>query len=135
MKTVKSDQEMTIRQMCEAFEVTARALRFYETKELLAPRRDGQRRFYGPRDRARLTLILRGKRYGLALEDIRRLLGLYSPDDRGLRQLHAARDVALARRAALVAERADIEAKISELDALIAQGEDWIAEAKAVRAA
>ena len=133
--TVKGDKELTIRQMCEAFEVTARALRFYETKELLSPRRDGQRRFYGPRDRARLTLILRGKRYGLSLEDIRRLLELYSPADRGLEQLRAARDVARARRAALVAERDEVVAKIAELDALIAQGEGWIAEAEAARAA
>lgn len=135
MSTVKSDQEMTIRHMCEAFDVTARALRFYETKEMLSPRRDRQRRFYGPRDRARLTLILRGKRFGLALEDIRRLLDLYSPADRGLEQMRAAREVARTRMAALVAERAEIEAKIAELGALIDQGDGWIAKAEAVRAA
>ncbi len=129
MTTVKSDQEMTIRQMCQAYGVTARALRFYEAKEMLAPRRDGQRRFYGARDRARLTLILRGKRYGLALEDIRRLLDLYSPADRGVAQLRAAHAVARERLAALTAERAEIERKIAELNALIAQGDQWIADA------
>jgi DNA-binding transcriptional MerR regulator len=135
MTTVQSDQEMTIRQMCDRFGVTARALRFYESKEMLSPRRDGQRRFYGARDRARLTLILRGKRYGLALEDIRRLLDLYSADDRGLAQLRAAREVAVVRRAALEAERAELDAKLVELGELIASGDAWIAEAEAARAA
>jgi len=129
MTTVNSDLEMTIRQMCEAFGVTARALCFYESREMLSPRRDGQRRFYGARDRARLTLILRGKRFGLALEDIRRLLDLYSPADRGLSQLQAARAVAVVRLDALLLERSEIEAKIAELRALIAQGDQWIAEA------
>jgi DNA-binding transcriptional MerR regulator len=135
MTTVQSDQEMTIRQMCDRFGVTARALRFYESKEMLSPRRDGQRRFYGARDRARLTLILRGKRYGLALEDIRRLLDLYSADDRGLAQLRAVREVAVVRRAALEAERAELDAKLVELGELIASGDAWIAEAEAARAA
>jgi DNA-binding transcriptional MerR regulator len=135
MTTVNSEQEMTIRQMCDAFGVTARALRFYEARELLSPRRDGQRRFYGARDRVRLTLILRGKRYGLALEDIRRLLDLYSPADRGLAQLRAAHDVATARMAALVTERAELDVKITELKLLIAQGDGWIEQAEAARAA
>ena len=70
-----TDELMTIRQMCDAFEVTARTLRFYEAKELIAPIREGQKRLFTKRDRARLKLILRGKRFGFSLEEIRQLLG------------------------------------------------------------
>ena len=62
---------MTIRQMCDAFDVTPRTLRFYEAKELLFPIREGQKRLFTKRDRARLKLILRGKRFGFSLEEIR----------------------------------------------------------------
>ena len=58
---------MTIRQMCDLFGVTARTLRFYEAKELLAPVREGQKRLFTKRDRARLKLILRGKRFGFSI--------------------------------------------------------------------
>ena len=63
-----TEQTMTIREMCDEFEVTPRTLRFYEAKELLFPRRDGQKRLFSRRDRARLKLILRGKRFGFSLE-------------------------------------------------------------------
>ncbi|MCG6903373.1 MAG: MerR family transcriptional regulator, partial [Rhodobacter sp.] len=62
---------MTIREMCAEFEVTPRTLRFYESKELLSPIREGQRRLFTKRDRGRLKLILRGKRFGFSLEEIR----------------------------------------------------------------
>mgnify|MGYP003631215596 CR=1 FL=1 len=68
---------MTIRQMCDAFDVTPRTLRFYEAKELIFPIREGQKRLFTKRDRARLKLILRGKRFGFSLEEIRQLLDLY----------------------------------------------------------
>ena len=70
------DTTMTIREMCDLFEVTPRTLRFYEQKELLFPLRDGQKRLFTRRDRARLKRILRGKRFGFSLEDIRQLLEL-----------------------------------------------------------
>ena len=60
-------ETLTISQMCQQFSVTPRALRFYEDKELLAPARKGTQRLYSARDRARLTLILRGKRFGFSL--------------------------------------------------------------------
>ncbi|KMW59751.1 putative transcriptional regulator LiuR of leucine degradation pathway, MerR family [Candidatus Rhodobacter oscarellae] len=78
---------MTIREMCEAFEVTPRTLRFYEAKELISPLREGQRRLFTNRDRARLKLILRGKRFGFSLEEIRQLLDLYSIEDQQQTQL------------------------------------------------
>ena len=72
-----TEDSMTIRDMCAKFDVTPRTLRFYEQKELLFPIRDGQRRLFTKRDRARLQLILRGKRFGFSLEEIRQLLDLY----------------------------------------------------------
>ena len=67
-------ETLNIREMCEAFDVTPRTLRFYEAKELLFPVREGQKRLFTKRDRARLKLILRGKRFGFSLEEIRQLL-------------------------------------------------------------
>ena len=84
-----TDDLMTIREMCDAFDVTPRTLRFYEAKELLSPIREGQKRLYTQRCRARLTLILRGKRFGFCLEDIRQLLDLYDIGDQQATQLAA----------------------------------------------
>merc|ERR1711916_308926 len=89
-----SDQLLTIREMCDAFDVTARTLRFYEAKELLFPIREGQKRLFTKRDRARLKLILRGKRFGFSLEEMRQLLDLYDLGDQQNTQLKAAYDVA-----------------------------------------
>lgn len=75
------EELMTIREMCDAFDVTPRTLRFYESRELIFPERRGQRRLYDRRDRARLTLILRGKRFGFSLEQIRQLLEFYEPGE------------------------------------------------------
>lgn len=83
----QTKEVMTIREMCDAFDVTPRTLRFYEAKELLYPIREGQRRLFTRRDRARLTLILKGKKFGFSLEEIRQLLDLYSEDDSGQQQL------------------------------------------------
>lgn len=75
------NDQMTIREMCDLFDVTPRTLRFYEAKELIAPIRDGQKRLYTKRDRARLKLILRGKKFGFSLEEIRQLLEMYYMQD------------------------------------------------------
>ncbi|NCX83726.1 MAG: MerR family transcriptional regulator, partial [Rhodobacteraceae bacterium] len=77
---MQNDQK-TIREMCDLFDVTPRTLRFYEAKELIAPIRDGQKRLYTKRDRARLKLILRGKKFGFSLEEIRQLLEMYYMQD------------------------------------------------------
>jgi len=82
--TMTDDDLMTIRQMCDAFNVTARTLRFYEAKELISPIRQGQKRLFTKRDRARLKLILRGKKFGFSLEDIRQLLEMYYMEDLSL---------------------------------------------------
>ncbi len=106
---------MTIRQMCDAFEVTPRTIRFYEAKELLFPIRDGQKRLFTRRDRARLKLILRGKRFGFSLEEIRQLLELYHAGDGQRKQL--ARTIELARQHldGMHRQRTEMETAIGEL--------------------
>jgi DNA-binding transcriptional MerR regulator len=110
-----TDQTMTIRQMCEHFDVTPRTLRFYEAKELLFPQREGQKRLYGKRDRARLKLILRGKRFGFSLEEIRQLLDLYYMDDSQETQLRETYVLAQKHLADMQAQRAELDEAIAEL--------------------
>ena len=72
-----SDTRLSFKEMCAKFDVTPRTLRYYEYIELLMPEREGRSRFYGPREVARMTLILRGRKWGFALEDIRQWLLIY----------------------------------------------------------
>jgi DNA-binding transcriptional MerR regulator len=106
---------MTIREMCDAYEVTPRTLRFYEAKELLAPIRQGQKRLFTRRDRARLTLILRGKRYGFPLEQIRQLLDLYSVGDQQHSQMVRTHELASRRLADMIQQRDELDAAIGDL--------------------
>ncbi len=106
---------MTIRQMCDAFDVTPRTLRFYESKELLFPVRDGQRRLFTRRDRARLKLILRGKRFGFSLEEIRQLLDLYYVDDSQRTQLNQTLSIAQDRLTYMERQRAELDEAIDDL--------------------
>lgn len=106
---------MTIREMCEAFEVTPRTLRFYESKELLFPVRQGTKRLFTKRDRARLKLILRGKRFGVSLEEIRQILDLYDMDDTQLTQLSRAYDIAEDRLEAMKSQREELTEAIDDL--------------------
>lgn len=78
-----SEERLDFKEMCARFEVTPRTLRHYEYIELLAPEREGRARFYLPRDVARMTLILRGRRFGFSLEEIRQWLELYDKDPGG----------------------------------------------------
>lgn len=75
-----SDDRLSFKQMCAAFDVTPRTLRYYEYIELLKPDREGRSRFYGPRERARMKLILRGRKFGFQLEDIRQWLLIYEKE-------------------------------------------------------
>ena len=108
-------ETMTIREMCDAFDVTPRTLRFYESKELLFPIRDGQKRLFTRRDRARLKLILRGKRFGFSLEEIRQLLELYHVGDQQETQLKRTLEVAQTRLEDLEQRRTELDAAISEM--------------------
>jgi DNA-binding transcriptional MerR regulator len=106
---------MTIREMCTAFDVTPRTLRFYEAKELLSPIRQGTRRLFTKTDRARLTLILRGKRFGFSLEDIRQLLDMYNRDGSNEAQLLRTHELGQDRLKQMQAQRAELDTAIAEL--------------------
>lgn len=74
------DIRLSFKDMCTKFDVTPRTLRYYEYIELLSPEKEGRARFYGPRELARMTLILRGRRFGFSLEDIRQWLLIYEKE-------------------------------------------------------
>ena len=97
------------------FDVTPRAIRFYEDQGLLAPRREGQRRIYTARDRTRLKLTLRGKRLGLTLAEIRELIDMYEPGRDERPQLERFRDVLETHRKSLLQQRTDLEAQLAEI--------------------
>lgn len=130
-----SEDTLTIREMCDAFDVTPRTLRFYEAKELLFPIREGQRRLFTKRDRARLKLILRGKRFGFSLEEIRQLLDLYHADDQQLVQLTRTYEVACERLADMERQRDELNTAIDELRDQLRWGEKMIASMKSQAAA
>lgn len=119
-----TEETMTIREMCDAYSVTPRTLRFYEAKELLFPIREGQKRLFTKRDRARLKLILRGKRFGFSLEDIRQLLDLYHMGDQQLTQLSQTYDIARDRLADMELQREELNDAIDELK----QQMEWCAK-------
>ena len=109
--------EFSISDLAREFDVTPRAIRFYEDQGLLSPRRDGQRRIYTPRDRTRLKLTLRGKRLGLSLSEIRELIDMYEPGRDERPQLERFLAVLDSHKASLSQQRADIEAQLTELEA------------------
>lgn len=117
-----TDELMTIREMCDAYGVTARTLRFYEAKELLSPIREGQKRLFTKRDRARLKLILRGKRFGFSLEEIRQLLDLYDTGDQQYTQMRETRTLAAERLRAMENQREELDQAIAELREQM----DWV---------
>jgi DNA-binding transcriptional MerR regulator len=122
------ERTYTIRQLCVEFTVTARALRFYEDKGLLSPKRDGMNRVYGYRDRARLTLILRGKRVGLSLAEIREILDLYNAEDGGAVQNARSLKKFRERIVAFEAQREDITLHLEELRHACARLEEFLAK-------
>jgi DNA-binding transcriptional MerR regulator len=111
----RPERTFTIRQLCVEFKVTPRALRFYEDKGLLTPARDGLNRVYSHRDRARLTLILRGKRVGLSLSEIREILDLYRVEDAHVSQCAKSLRKFRERIIAFESQREDIDIALSEL--------------------
>ena len=115
-----SQASFTIGQMCADFGVTARALRFYEDERLLAPERRGTQRLYSARDRARLAWILRGRRVGLSLADIKELLDLYDLGDNRRTQRLATIERCSEQLENLKRQRVDIDATIAELETFIA---------------
>ena len=119
-----TDDLMTIRQMCDAFDVTPRTLRFYEAKELIFPKRDGTKRLFNRRDRVRLKLILRGKRFGFSLEDIRQLLDMYDLDGSEQTQFLRTYAVAQERLIQMEQQRDELIEAIAELKTELAENAD-----------
>ena len=122
-----TDPLMTIREMCDTFEVTPRTLRFYESKELLSPIREGQKRLFTKRDRARLKLILRGKRFGFSLEEIRQMLDLYELGDQQQTQFRRTYDLGIKHLKEMERQRDELVETITELREQLKWGENIIA--------
>jgi DNA-binding transcriptional MerR regulator len=118
----------TISELAEEFGITPRAIRFYEDEELIKPSRHGQSRIYSSRDRVRLALILRGKRVGFSLTEIKEMLDLYDINDGQATQLAYSVKKFSERISALERQRADIEQALEELRAGRARLEVILAE-------
>ena len=110
------ETKLTFKEMCDQFDVTPRTLRYYEYIELLAPEKDGRNRFYGSREVARMTLIMRGRRWGFSLEELRQWLQMY--EKLGSRkQMEVLVEASERRLEALMHERAQLDQAIDELRA------------------
>ncbi|MBR3369963.1 MAG: MerR family DNA-binding transcriptional regulator [Rhodobacteraceae bacterium] len=112
-----SDVRLGFKQMCAKFEVTPRTLRYYEYIELLSPEKEGRNRFYTPREVARMTLIMRGRRFGFSLEEIRQWLEIYEHSGTHT-QLSAWLDMADRQLVALKTQSAELDRTIHELHKL-----------------
>lgn len=110
-----------IAELAREFNVTTRTIRFYEDKELLSPERQGQRRVYSPRDRVRLRLIMRGKRLGFSLDEIRQMIDLYDDDPSEVSQLKLFLAKIRERQAVLSQQQSDIASILKELNKLEAE--------------
>lgn len=124
----KTDRTYSISELAREFKITPRALRFYEDKGLLTPRRDGLNRVYSSKDRARLLLILRGKRVGFPLAEIKEILDLYGLDEGSRVQMQTALKKFRARVGELERQREDIEGAIQAVREGIAFLEGKLAE-------
>ena len=109
-----SETRLTFKEMCAKFDVTPRTLRYYEYIELLAPEREGRSRFYGPRECARMTLILRGRKFGFPLEEIRQWLLIYEQEGTEA-QMHAWIEMADRQLVELAEQKAQLDDALSEL--------------------
>ena len=127
MDAASHSELYSVGELARELDITPRALRFYEDKKLIAPRRVGNARVYTRRDRGRLILILRGKRLGFTLREIREWLDLYEADPRQLRQVGALTGVVSERIAILEQKREDIDATIAELRQIAFEAESFLA--------
>ena len=112
-----TDTRLTFKEMCAQFDVTPRTLRYYEYIELLSPEKEGRNRFYTPREVARMTLIMRGRRFGFSLEEIRQWLEIYQKEGTEP-QLRAWLDMADRQLVALRLQVEELEQTIADLEKL-----------------
>ena len=112
-----SDSRLSFKEMCAEFDVTPRTLRYYEYIELLQPDREGRSRFYGPRELARMKLILRGRKYGFQLEEIRQWLLIYEKEGTKA-QMYAFVEMADRQMKELENQREQLEDAMDELRSL-----------------
>jgi len=115
MTPTPPSKHISIRDLADEFAITTRTIRFYEDKGLISPERQGQRRVYTKRDRARLKLVLRGKRLGFSLEEIRLLVELYATPDDKIPQLERYLATLQAHQTTLLARRQDLDDTLTEL--------------------
>lgn len=120
-------ERLSFKEMCARFDVTPRTLRYYEYIELLAPEKEGRSRFYGPREIARMTLILRGRRWGFSLEEIRQWLLIYEEEGTEAQSREFLR-LADRQLVALDTERAELDATIDDLKKVRAEVSDSLSE-------
>ncbi|TNE41444.1 MAG: MerR family DNA-binding transcriptional regulator [Alphaproteobacteria bacterium] len=120
----------SITELAEEFGVTARTIRFYEDKGLVHPEREGTTRVYSRSDRARLKIILRGRRLGFSLQDIKKMLDLYSPKGEATEQLTFTLRKCEEQLAKLIEQRQDIDEAIAELEDGIGQLKEHLATSK-----
>ena len=112
-----SDTRLSFKEMCAKFDVTPRTLRYYEYIELLQPEKEGRSRFYGSKELARMTLLLRGRRFGFSLEDIRQWLMIYEHEGTEA-QMHEWVALADGQLSELAEQRQQLEETIAELQNL-----------------
>lgn len=124
-----------IAELAREFDVTTRTIRFYEDKGLLTPVRKGQRRVYAPRDRVRLRLIMRGKRLGFSLDEIREMIDLYDVDPTEVTQLRHFLDKIRERKAALAGQQRDIAETLAEMARIESQCASLLADKEKKRKA
>ena len=112
-----AEDRLSFKEMCTKFDVTPRTLRYYEYIELLTPEKEGRTRYYRPKETARMTLILRGRRFGFALEDIRQWLLIYEHE--GIEaQMKAWLELADRQLSGLAEQRVQLDETMSELQQL-----------------
>ena len=126
---VQTDRLYSVTELGQELGVTPRALRFYEDQGLIAPRRTGNNRIYNYRDRARMILILRGKRLGFSLREIKEYLDLYDADHTGRVQLRMLLERVEARRQQLEEQRVALDEALAELDVIEQQALDALSAA------
>ena len=113
-----TQENLTFKDMCAHFDVTPRTLRYYEYIELLQPQRVGRARFYSPREVARMTLIMRGRRFGFSLEELRQWLQIYD-NEGSTAQMQAWIPIAQEKLAVLKQQQEDIKGAITDLSTMI----------------